>query len=161
MVFEKLFDFTNDRYYFVKTENGIKKFNIGTVKTFRNYLGEHEIEVQLVEEPKDALLEVIERYRKNLYEAFGFDFDTVLLPKGRIIRYSKLPDNVFFNDKKKATTLMFGDKATVVKCGKDDEYSRRIGFLEAYFQAKCGLSKTKAKKYLENIVKDKEEKKNG
>lgn len=71
----------------------------------------------------------------------------------------KLPDNVFFNDKKKATTLMFGKEATVVKCGKDDEYSRRIGFLEAYFQATCGLSKTKAKKYLENIVKDKEEKK--
>jgi hypothetical protein len=71
----------------------------------------------------------------------------------------KLPDNVFFNDKKKATTLMFGKEATVVKCGKDDEYSRRIGFLEAYFQATCGLSKTKAKKYLENIVKDKEENK--
>lgn len=71
----------------------------------------------------------------------------------------KLPDNVFFNDKKRATTLMFGKEATVVKCGKDDEYSRRIVFLEAYFQATCGLSKTKAKKYLENIVKDKEEKK--
>ena len=67
---------------------------------------------------------------------------------------NRIPDNVFFNDKKKATTLMFGKEATVVKCGKDDEYSRRIGFLEAYFQATCGLSKTKAKKYLENIVKD-------
>lgn len=75
------------------------------------------------------------------------------------VKRENLPNNVFFNDKKKATTLMFGKEATVVKCGKDDEYSRRIGFLEAYFQATCGLSKTKAKKYLENIVKDKEEKK--
>jgi hypothetical protein len=67
----------------------------------------------------------------------------------------KLPSKVFFNDKKKATTLMYGDEATVVKCGKEDEYSRRVGFLEAYFQATCGMSKTQAKKYLENIVKDK------
>ena len=73
--------------------------------------------------------------------------------------YKQLPDNVFFNDKKKATTLMFYNEATVVKCGKDDKYSRRIGFLEAYFQATCGLSKTKAKKYLDKIVEDKEVKK--
>jgi hypothetical protein len=73
--------------------------------------------------------------------------------------YSNLPDTVYFNDKKKATTLMYNQKATVVKCGKGDKYSRRIGFLEAYFQSTCGLSKTQAKKYLENIVKDKEEKK--
>ena len=53
--------------------------------------------------------------------------------------YEQLPNSVFFNDKKKATTLMFDDTATVVKCGKDDKYSRRIGFLEAYFQATCGL----------------------
>lgn len=71
----------------------------------------------------------------------------------------KLPTNVFFNDKKKATTLMFDKDATVVKCGKDDKYSRRIGFLEAYFQATCGLSKTQAKKYLDKIVEDKEVKK--
>ena len=73
--------------------------------------------------------------------------------------YKQLPDNVFFNDKKKATTLMFDDTATVVKCGKDDKYSRRVGFLEAYFQATCGLSKTQAKKYLDKIVEDKEVKK--
>jgi len=73
--------------------------------------------------------------------------------------YEKLPTSVFFNDKKKATTLMFDKEATVVKCGKDDKYSRRVGFLEAYFQATCGLSKTQAKKYLDKIVEDKEVKK--
>ena len=73
--------------------------------------------------------------------------------------YEQLPDNVFFNDKKKATTLMFYNEATVVKCGEGDKYSRRVGFLEAYFQATCGLSKTQAKKYLDKIVEDKEVKK--
>ena len=175
MVFEKLFDFTNDRYYFVKTENGIKKFNIGTVKTFRNYLGEHEIELQLIEEPKNDLLgnEALISTKNNTKEVWHNGFivqesvkDVLKQIKDPFFQYyhyklsdNRLPDNVFFNDKKKATTLMFGKEATVVKCGNDDEYSRRIGFLEAYFQATCGLSKTKAKKYLENIVKDKEEKK--
>lgn len=68
-----------------------------------------------------------------------------------------LPQRVYFNDKKKATTLiMKGDKVIVVKCGKGDKYNRRIGFLESFFQATCGLSKSKALKYLEEIVKDKE-----
>jgi hypothetical protein len=66
------------------------------------------------------------------------------------------PSKVFFNDKKKATTIMFGETATVVKCGKGDKYDRRIGFLEAYFQATCNMSKNKALKYLNEIVKDKE-----
>ena len=65
------------------------------------------------------------------------------------------PSKVFFNDKKKATTIMFGETATVVKCGKGDKYDRRIGFLEAYFQATCNMSKNKALKYLNEIVKDK------
>jgi hypothetical protein len=51
---------------------------------------------------------------------------------------------------------MFGETATVVKCGKGDKYDRRIGFLEAYFQATCNMSKNKALKYLNEIVKDKE-----
>lgn len=65
-----------------------------------------------------------------------------------------LPDKVYFNDKKKATTLGTTDKRFVtVKAGKE-KYDRRIGFLEAYFQAYSGLSKTAANKYLEEIVKD-------
>lgn len=100
---------------------------------------------------------IIDRYRKNLEEALPFYFKTISLSGNP--GYEPLPDNVFFNDKKKATTLMFDDTATVVKCGKDDKYSRRVGFLEAYFQATCGLSKTQAKKYLDKIVEDKEVKK--
>ena len=97
----------------------------------------------------------IDLYKKNLYDALDFNLETIWEDKLK----TNLPTNVFFNDKKKATTLMFYDTATVVKCGKDDKYSRRIGFLEAYFQATCGLSKTQAKKYLDKIVEDKEVKK--
>lgn len=70
--------------------------------------------------------------------------------------YNFMPSKVYFNDKKKATTIMYGDNATVVKCGDGDTYSRRVGFLEAYFQATCGMSKTKAKKYLNDITKEEE-----
>lgn len=95
----------------------------------------------------------------------NFDFSSQVnewngIRRPRLVKgYKSLPNNVFFNDKKKATTLMFDDKATVVKCGDGDKYSRRVGFLEAYFQATCGLSKTQAKKYLDKIVEEKEDKK--
>lgn len=96
---------------------------------------------------------MIDRYRKNLEEALPFEFKTIWRIE------MKLPTNVFFNDKKKATTLMFDKESTVVKCGEGDKYSRRVGFLEAYFQATCGLSKTQAKKYLDKIVEEKDDKK--
>jgi len=108
--------------------------------------------------PLDDLLDAIEKFEDK--EKMDYTFLPIYNPdltKVRTIYYSRLPKSVFFNDKKKATTLMFpNQKATVVKCGDGDEYSRRVGFLEAYFQATCGLSKTKAKKYLQEIVKDKE-----
>jgi hypothetical protein len=80
---------------------------------------------------------------------------TTYPPEKEIQKITNLPTRVLFNDKKKATTLLFKDKPTVVKAREDDKYDRRIGFLEAYFQATSGLSKTKALKYLNDIVKDK------
>jgi hypothetical protein len=71
-------------------------------------------------------------------------------------RYDKLPDKVMFNDKKKATTLFFGDEVHHVKATKNDDYSRTFGFLMAYFQHHSGMSRNKANKYLENIVAEKE-----
>lgn len=61
---------------------------------------------------------------------------------------------VYFNDKKKATTLIDGDKVVVVKTKKGEKYNRRIGFLEAYFELKSGMSKTQKNKYLEGVVED-------
>lgn len=125
---------------------------------------EKEIEKPFVNLTDKELIKMLSKSFNDFYKSIDFSepfpyfhlsFDEALYTRPS---KNRIPDNVFFNDKKKATTLMFGKEATVVKCGKDDEYSRRIGFLEAYFQATCGLSKTKAKKYLENIVKDKEDK---
>ena len=67
-------------------------------------------------------------------------------------KLDKLPTSVFFNKKKKATTLLFDDEVFVVKCDTKDTYNKRIGFLEAYFQAQSGMSKTQANKYLRELV---------
>lgn len=65
-----------------------------------------------------------------------------------------LPDKVFFNEKKGATTLLYGDDATVVKCTQGDSYDREYGFLLAFFQKHSGLSKTQSNKYLKDIIRD-------
>jgi hypothetical protein len=93
---------------------------------------------------------------RNLWENLGDSYYNRSISglRGEDKEMSKLPRKVFFNKKKKATTLIFGDKPTVVKCGKGDKYSKRVGFLEAYFQATCGLSKTQAKKYLDKIIEE-------
>lgn len=73
---------------------------------------------------------------------FGVDWfkPAVTLPKKYIIN-------------KGATVLFWEDGSkTVVKRGKDDEYNKVLGFLWAYFQKTSGLSKTKANKYLADLV---------
>jgi|GEM_PF-4568243 len=69
-----------------------------------------------------------------------------------------LPDKVMFNDKKKCTTLLYRNAkgkmdATVVKTMKGDKYKRETGFLMAYFEKNCGMTRTKAKKYLQELTK--------
>ena len=91
---------------------------------------------------------------KEMTKPLPMDFDfSGDYPNTPIV--DRLPKQVQFNDKKKATTLIFGDKVVVVKARQEDKYDRRIGFLEAYFQATSRMSKTKALKYLNEIVKDK------
>ena len=65
-------------------------------------------------------------------------------------------NRVMFNEKKGATTLLKGDKVTVVKTCKGDKFDKKYGFLLAYFQQNCGLSKTQANKYLKELVEDNE-----
>lgn len=67
---------------------------------------------------------------------------------------NNLPDKVFFNTKKKTTVLLKNDKTIKVKCDDKEKFSKRIGFLEAYFQMTCGMSKTQALKYLEELEND-------
>ena len=84
------------------------------------------------------------------------------LPLGKIINFityepkkkENLPEKVFFNKNKKTTTLVSKDKIVVVKCGDKEKFSKRQGFLEAYFQLMSGTSKNKCLKYLDKIEND-------
>ena len=64
-----------------------------------------------------------------------------------------LPKKYIINDN--ATILFWNDGTkTIVRKSKDDEYNKKLSFLWAYFQKNSGLSKTKANKYLEDLVDD-------
>ena len=67
------------------------------------------------------------------------------------------PKEYYINEKKKTIVLKWNDNTiTKVKVSKDDKFDARYGFLIAYFQRHCGMSKTKANKYLDNLEKEKE-----
>ena len=66
---------------------------------------------------------------------------------------TELPQRYIIN--KGATILFWKDGTkTIVKKSKDDKYDRRLGFLTAYFQKHCGMSKNKANKYLDNLMEE-------
>ena len=72
-----------------------------------------------------------------------------------------IPDEVVFNEKKGATTLLYHSQermdetnVTVVKTCKGDKFDKRYGFLLAYFQHNSGLSKTQSNKYLKELLID-------
>lgn len=69
----------------------------------------------------------------------------------------KLPERYIIN--KDATILFWSDGSkTVVKRAKEDAHDIAKSFLWAYFQKHCGMSKTKANKYLAKIVEENVEK---
>jgi len=90
--------------------------------------------------------DMLDSWRYSLSFQSGLGLDNFSL------KNNKLPRKVIFNDKKKATTLLYGDEATVVKACKGDKYDKEKGFLMAFFQKQSGLSKTQAKKYLKKIT---------
>ena len=62
----------------------------------------------------------------------------------------ELPEQYIIN--KNATILFWKNgKKTIVKRASDDEFNARLGFLTAFFQHYCGMSKNKANKYLANL----------
>ena len=66
---------------------------------------------------------------------------------------TELPEKYIIN--KNATILFWEDGTkTVVKKAKDDDFNARLGFLTAYFQKHCGLSKNQANKFLANLLND-------
>lgn len=67
------------------------------------------------------------------------------------------PKEYYINEKKKTIVLKWNDDTiTKVKVSENDKFDAKFGFLLAYFQKHCGMSKTKANKYLDNLVKEKE-----
>lgn len=68
-----------------------------------------------------------------------------------------MPKKYYINEKKKTVVLKwYDDSITKVKVSENDKFDARYGFLIAYFQKKCGMSKTKSNKYLENLGKNSE-----
>lgn len=64
---------------------------------------------------------------------------------------SGTPKKAIFNGD--TTILIWEDgNKTIIKKAEDEEYNKRIAFLTAYFYKKSGLSKNKAKKYLDDIL---------
>ena len=59
---------------------------------------------------------------------------------------------------KGATVLIWdnGEKTIVKRC-EDDEFNKRLGFLTAFFQHYCGMSKNKANKFLAELEVEDEE----
>lgn len=71
----------------------------------------------------------------------------------KIDTINKLPSRYIIN---KGATILFWEDGTktIVKKSKDDKYDKRLGFLTAYFQKNCGMSKNKANKYLDSLVEE-------
>ena len=65
----------------------------------------------------------------------------------------ELPTRYIIN---KGATILFWEDGTktIVKKSKDDKYDKRLGFLTAYFQKNCGMSKNKANTYLDSLVEE-------
>ena len=84
------------------------------------------------------------------------DTSTTNTPKWELISIydcrKDLPTEYYINEKKKTVVLKWNDDTiTKVKTSNDDKFDARYGFLIAYFQKQCGMSKTKANKYLDNL----------
>lgn len=79
------------------------------------------------------------------------EIDNMFLGKNR----NRLPKEYYINEKKKTVVLKWNDDTiTKVKVSENDKFDARYGFLIAYFQKNCGMSKTKANKYLDNLEKE-------
>ena len=99
--------------------------------------------------PADEITEITEDVFKASLLKLPPTYITV--PNARIRYINELPERYIIN--KGATILFWEDGSkTIVKRCKDDKYNKRLGFLTAYFQKHCGMSKNKANKYLAGLV---------
>lgn len=84
---------------------------------------------------------------KGWYMPTKITIDDWILKKEKL----NLPERYIINEN--ATILFWenGEKTVVRKC-EDDEFNPRLGFLTAFFQHYCGMSKNKANKYLASLT---------
>lgn len=102
-------------------------------------------------------IRIVDRERKpyRTHIEFGIDYGSGEDIWNELIKHErrndmKLPKRVCFN--KKATILLWQDDTkTIVKCSNNDEQDPVLGFLYAYFEKHSHLSKTKARKYLDEV----------
>lgn len=119
----------------------------------RSVLGEFE-PINIIQKPEELTIKattklINDEILKSCGITLGIDFSknkvTVPMPKKYIIN-------------KGATVLIFdnGEKTVVKRC-EDDEFNKRLGFLTAFFQHYCGMSKNKANKFLAELEVEDEE----
>lgn len=102
-------------------------------------------------------MKLIEENKKMAHEISLLKKDNSVLKE---MLEEKIPERYIVN--KNASILFWknGEKTIVKKC-EDDDFNARLGFLTAFFQRHCGMSKNKANKYLANIEENIEEVKDG
>lgn len=132
------------------TDNGKNMFD----KLYaRSVSGEFE-SINTIRKPEELTIKstttlIDDELLKSFGIALGVDFSknkvTVPMPKKYIIN-------------KGATVLIWdnGEKTIVKRC-EDDEFNKRLGFLTAFFQHYCGMSKNKANKFLAELEVEDEE----
>lgn len=105
---------------------------------------------------KDLLIRGEDILSVDVTEGYLYDTKEYYVKARRVRRvdgklFEKLPKKYIINS---GATILFweDDSKTIVKRGKNDNYDKVTGFLWAYFQKTSGLSKTKANKYLQNLV---------
>lgn len=77
-------------------------------------------------------------------------FEKIL--KGGTLQFDKLPDKVLVNDN--VGIVWYKGKKTICKRSKDEQPDPEKAFLWAFYIANCGVSRTKAKKFLKKVLKD-------
>lgn len=117
----------------------IAKHNIGVVDYESKYNNAQKEYDELSKKHKELL---------NKFQALEHAYNNTLEAHLNV-----LPERHIINEN--ATVLFFkgGNKIIVKRC-KDDNFNARLGFLTAFFQRYCGMSKNKANKYLAKIEDD-------
>lgn len=122
-----------------------------------------EIKIDNEMEYLTVMIKEREKMKKNSLTITTATYPSTYIPSIKFglsnIQYhthdTKLPKEYYINEKKKTIVLKWDDDTiTKVKTSKDDKFDARYGFLVAYFQKNCGMSKTKANKYLDNLEKE-------